>query len=247
MRNYYGWRAVAVVLLLALVCRWGVAQVGPRYVIDLNGNGDGSGGGSAVQGRMQPVGKGMVLISFQGLTVLTVDADAEAYSQDIVQSWPAADLLLVTPAAAGRYDGLLPLQALSDGLPVVVAEPSDGGAAPRSGGPRLYPMQPWNVLHLRKQKTRLRVTAMPGAAGTATVEGYLLELGDSRSSYRVYVSRAGAVDGALQLAQRLPGADIALLPGPDGPHLLTLNRGAPRAWGPAVLKPAGYTFTAVKR
>lgn len=247
MRNKYGWRAMAVVLLLALVCRWGVAQVGPRYVIELSGSGNSNGGGSVAQGRIQPVGKGMVLISFQGLTVLTVDADADAYSQDIAQSWPAADLLLVTPATPGRYDGLSPLLALRDGLPVVVAEPSDGGATPRAGGPRLYPMQPWNALHLRKQKTRLRVTAMPGAAGTAAVEGYLLELGDSRTSYRVYVSRAGAVDGALQLAQRLPGADIALLPGREGPQLLALNRGAPRARMPTMLKPAGYTFTAVKR
>lgn len=251
MRNKYGWRAIGAVLLLALVCRWGVAQVGPRYVIELsgsgNGNGNGNGAGSVAQGRMQPVGRGMVLISFQGLTVLTVDADAEAYSQDIAQSWPAADLLLVTPATAGRYDGLSPLLALRDGLPVVVAEPSDGGGTPRTSGPKLYPMQPWNALQLRKQTTRLRVTAMPGAAGTAAVDGYLLELGDSRHSYRVYVSRAGVADGALQLAQRLPGADMALLPGRDGPHLLALNRGAPRGWVPTLLKPAGYTFTAVKR
>lgn len=243
MRNHYGWRAVGVVLLMALGCRWGVAQVGPRYVIELDGNG----GGSVAQGRMQPVGKGMVLISFQGLTVLTVDADAEAYSQDIVSNWPAADLLLVTPATAGRYDGLAPLLALRDGLRVVVAEPSDSGVPPRAGGPKLYPMQPWNALELRKQKTRLRVTAMPGSAGMATVAGYLLEIGDSRASYRVYVSRAGAADGALQLAQRLPGADVALLPGRDGPHLLALNRGAPRVWVPATLKETGYAFTAIKR
>jgi hypothetical protein len=243
MRNNYGLRAVGVVLLMALGCRWGVAQVGPRYVIELNGKG----GSSMAQGRMQPVGRGMVLISFQGLTVLTVDADAEAYSQDLVSNWPAADLLLVTPATAGRYDGLAPLHALRDGLPVVVAEPSDSGVPPRTGGPTLYPMQPWNALELRKQKTRLRVTAMPGSSGTTAVAGYLLDIGDSRASYRVYLSRAGTSDGALQLAQRLPGADVALLPGRDGPHLLALNRGAPRAWMPAALKENGYAFTAIRR
>jgi hypothetical protein len=245
MRNNDGWRAAGVLLLLALACRWGVAQVGPRYVVEVGGKVVGGGGGK--HGRLQPIGKGMVLISFQGLTVLAVDADAEAYSQDLARSWPAADLLLVTPATDGRYDGMAPLLALHDGLPVVVAEPRDGVLPQRTGGPRLYPMQPWNALDLRKQKTHLRVTAMPGAAGTSALAGYLLELGDSRASYRVYISRAGAAEGALQLAQRLPGADIALLPGRDGTHLLALNRGAPHTGQPAALKPAGYAFTAIKR
>lgn len=234
----YGYRALAVVLLLALACRWGVAQVGPRYVIELPGKG----GAVAAQGHLQLAGKGLVLIRFQGLSILAVDADAEAYSQDAVLGWPAADLLLVLPASAGRYDGLAPLSALRADMPVIVAESAGAGAV---HGPKLYPMQPWNTLDLRKQRTRLRVTAMPGAPGTVAIAGYLLEMGNSRASYRLYAS--GAEDQAALLAQRLPGADIALLPGRAGPHLLALNRGAPAHGEPAALTAAGYAFKALKR
>jgi hypothetical protein len=251
MRNRHGVRAILVVLMLALVCRWGVAQIGPRYVIDAGGNGSGGPAGTpSAQGRVQPLGKGMLLISFQGLTLLAVDADAEAYSQELVRQWPAADLLLLTPASAGRYDGLAPLWALRDGLPVVVTEPASGmpaGAAVTASGPRLYPLQVWNTLDLRKRGTRLHVTAMPSGSGTAAVAGYLLELGDSRASYRLYLGRSGVVEGAVQLAQRLPGADLALLPGPDGALLLRLNRGAPKPTDPVALAATGYAFKAIRR
>jgi hypothetical protein len=250
----YGLRAVLVVALLALVCRWGVAQVGPRYVIELpGGTAD-----AATQGRLQLAGKGLVLMRFQDLRLLAVAADGEAYSQESVQSWPAADLVLVLPASAGRYDGVAPLEALRNGVPVVVAQQASAGAeradlagganrgADVAGGPRLYPMQPWNALDLRKHGTRLRVTAMPGPAGTVAVAGYLIEVGNSRSSYRLY---AGAVeDEAAVLAQRLPGADMALLPGHDGPQLLALNRGAPPARAePAALTAAGHVFKPLRR
>lgn len=239
----YGLRAVLVVLLLALVCRWGVAQVGPRYVIELPGGG----AAAASQGRVQLAGRGLVLIRFQALTILAVDADAEAYSQDWVHSWPAADLLLVLPASSGRYEGLAPLSALRDGVPVIVAETA--GATDAAGlaaaGPRLYPMQPWNTLDLRKHGARLRVTAMPGLPGTVAVAGYLLEVGNSRASYRLYAGAAG--DEAAALAQRLPGADAALLSGRDGPQLLALNRGAPPPKQPAALTAAGYAFKPIRR
>jgi hypothetical protein len=243
----YGLRAVLVVLLLALVCRWGVAQVGPRYVIELPG---GAAATAVVsQGRVQLAGRGLVLIRFQDLTILAVDADAEAYSQDAVHSWPAADLLLLLPASSGRYDGLAPLNALRDGVPVIVAETAGAARAAdavvAAGGPRLYPMQPWNTLDLRKHAARLRVTAMPGQPGTVAVAGYLLEVGNSRASYRLYAGAAG--DEAAALAQRLPGADAALLPGRDGPQLLALNRGVPPPKEPTALTAAGYPFKAIKR
>ncbi|MYM33637.1 hypothetical protein GTP38_04705 [Duganella sp. FT94W] len=226
-----------MVLLLALVCRWGVAQVGPRYVIELPG----TAAPAASQGRVQLAGKGLVLIRFQGLSVLVVAADAESYCQEAVPDWPAADLLVILPASAGRYEGLAPLRVLRDGVPVIVAEGAvdGGGGAP---GPRLYPMQPWNTLDLRKHGTRLRVTALPGRPGTAALAGYLLDLGNRRASYRVYAG--GAED---ELAQRLPGADLALLPAQGGTRVLALNRGTPDPGEPATLTAAGYAFNALKR
>ncbi|WP_343728202.1 hypothetical protein [Duganella sp.] len=259
-------RTLIVVAVLALVCSWGVAQIGPRYVIELRSQGGGTVG--MAQGRVQLAGKGMALIRFQGLRVLAVDADSEAYSGEAVRGWPAADVLLVLPAAAGHYEGLAPLRALRHGMPVIVAETpvemqaaqtahamqaaqaaqaarTPGAAGTAADGPQLYPMQVWNTLDLRKQNTRLRVTAMAGAPGTRGVAGFMLEMGNSRSSYRLYIS--GGQDEAVTLAQRLPGADLALLPAREAPLLLVLNRGAPAAREPAALTTAGYAFTAIRR
>jgi hypothetical protein len=41
--------------------------------------------------------------------VLAVDADGEALQQRSGGGWPAADVLLVLPSAAGRYAGLAPV------------------------------------------------------------------------------------------------------------------------------------------
>lgn len=241
-------RTWIVVAVLALACSWGVAQIGPRYAIELRSQGGGTVG--MAQGRVQLAGKGLALIRFQGLSLLAVDADGEAYSSEAAAGWPVADVLLVLPPATGRYGGLAPLQGLRSSAPVIVAEGEEGGVAaavqrPAGGDAWLYPMQVWNTLDLRKQNTRLRVTAMAGAPGTHGVAGFMLELGNSRSSYRVYVSCRE--DEAAALAQRLPGADLALLSARGGPQLLALHRGAPDTAAPAALTAAGYAFTAIKR
>ncbi len=275
MRNGVGLRAVAFVLLLALVCKMGLAQIGPRYVIDVKVAAAISG---AAQGSVQLAGKGLALIRFRGLRVLAVGADADAYSAESVRNWPAADLVLVTPASVGRYDGLAPLAALRR-LPVVLVEPSDGATVPplplpssapgQDDGPRYYPMQTWDSLHLRKgkggnkDKTWLRVTAVPGRPGTAHVAGFVLEMGNGLMSYRLYVScEALAADEIEGLSRRLPGADLALLPARDAPLLLPLRRATPAgrsaagvATGfaaessvtPAALTADGYPFSAVRR
>lgn len=249
MRNRYGLRAVVVVLTLALVCGWGVAQIGPRYVLEVPGEAV----ASVVQGRVQLAGRGLVLISFQQLRILAVHVDAEAYSLEAARTWPAADLLLVLPAADGRYQGIAPLLALRDGMPVILSEPQAGAVAATApmlaaatGAPQLYPMQVWESMEMRKRGARLRVTAMPGAAATAAagVAGYLLEVGNSRASYRVYVSCAA--DRGTLLAQRLPGADLAVLPMPDAPRVLALNRGQPAGGEPTPLTATGYTFKVIR-
>ena len=257
MRNGVGLGAVAVALLLALVCEAGLAQMGPRYVIDAAAGAD---AGGPARGRVQLGGKGLALIRFRGLRVLAVGADADAYSAESVRDWPAADLVLVTPANVGRYDGLAPLAALRR-LPVILVEPFDSATVPPlpapssavgDDGPRYYPMQTWDALHLRKgkgrsqDKTWLRVTAVPGGPGTAHVAGFVLEMGNRQTSYRLYVScQALAADDIEALSRRLPGADLALLPARDGPRLLPLRRA--ETGEPAALTTAGYTFIAIRR
>ncbi|MYM94376.1 hypothetical protein [Duganella vulcania] len=251
MGNRYGWRAVIVLVLLALGCRVGLAQIGPRYVIELEGAAQAA---PTAPGRVQLAGKGLALIRFQGLTILTVGADADAYSAEAARRWPAADLLLVTPASSGRYGGVAPLASLGK-LPVIVVEPVAAGLASAKSvlrPPQFYPMQTWDALHLRKGKTRLRVTALPGPPGSVNVAGFMLEVGNSWASYRLYVScEPVGADAAGVLAQRLPGADLALLPDRNAPLLLALQRAAPPAAGaaarPAALTEAGHAFKAIKR
>lgn len=252
MQNHYGLRAILVMALLALGCRMGLAQIGPRYVLELE-----AGKPAAVtdQGQVQLLRKGLALIRFQGLSMLTVAADAAEFSRDAVPGWPDADLVLVTPPGQGRYAGLAPLAALPS-VPVIIVEranePASAGASASGSAraaPQLYPMQAFDALHLRKGKTRLRVTALPGAAGTAGVAGFLFDIGNSRASYRLYIScDALAADEIHGLPQRLPGADLALLPDPRAPQLLELRRsGRPGTAKLAAVGGAAYTFTPLKR
>lgn len=239
MRNRFG---RAALLLLALGCPVVLAQIGPRYAVDIKADP----GGVAQPGRVELAGPGLALIRYQGLAILAVGADADAYSAEAVQHWPAADVLVMTPASAGRYGGLAPLATLH-GLHVVLPEPTTDPTVPPmpvGTGPRWYPMHTWDALHLRKGRTRLRVTAMPGQPGTAHVAGFVLELGKGRASYRLYLSCEPLADADWRtLPGRLPGADLALAPGPQTLQLLPLRRHA----SPTGLTPAGYAFTAIRR
>lgn len=257
----YGWRALAVLALLVFGCRLGVAQVGPRYVLALEGAGASAAASAA--GQVQLAGKGLALISFQGLRILALGADAEAYSAQAMAQWPQADLLVLTPAASGRYEGFAPLAARG-GLPVIVAaQPHTQAAAPAapasvaqaSGGlpsaaqATLYPMQLWDALHLNKGKVRLRVTALPGGAGSRELAGFMLDMGNGRASYRLYLSCLPLAHSEAQaLAQRLPGADLALLPDRQVPQVLALQgQPAGNNAAPAALTAAGHHFKPVRR
>ncbi|TFW28557.1 hypothetical protein [Duganella callida] len=242
----YGLRAVIVVILLALGCRWGIAQIGPRHVLELPGGGAATAG--MEQGRVQLAGPGLTLIRFQGLSILAVDADTQAYSEEAAAKWPAADLVLVTPPAPGHFFGLGPAMSMRGARPVIIPQAPNETITFRGEGLQLYPMQAWETLDARKSNTRLRVTAMAGAARTVGVAGFMLELGNSRASYRVYVSCERQDDAeALTLAQRLPGADLLLLPARHSPELVTLKRAAGPVGKPAALTEAGYAFKAIRR
>jgi hypothetical protein len=85
-------------------------------------------------------------------------------------------------------------------------------------------MQTWDALHLRKGKTRLRVTALPGRAGH--VARRRIHAGSGQRSPVVPALcqlRVLGRDEAGLLAQRLPGADLVLLPAGNAPQLLVLG------------------------
>jgi hypothetical protein len=251
MRNKYGWRAVIVVVAMALGAQLVVAQIGPRHVLPVPDS-DAAVLASAPasgQGRVELVGDGLALIRFQGLAILAVTTDAEAYSSEAVPDWPVADLLLLMP---GRYRGLAPLRGLRNNMPVIVVEQAGEAAVAPPGLRKPHAMQPWSTFDLSKRGgrrgTRVQLTALPGAPGTVSVAGFMLELGDRKSSYRVYVSCEALDDEALAgLPRRLPGADLVLLPAQRAPRLQVLQRAVRAIGEPEPLTAAGYAFTPIKR
>jgi hypothetical protein len=108
---------------------------------------------------------------------------------------------------------------------------------------QLYPMQVWNALDLRKQNTRLRVTAMAGVPGTRGVAGFMLELGNSRSSYRVYVSAGRMRRRRWRSGCRAPTWRCCR----HAVRRVCWRCIAARRRSPAALTAAGYAFTAIKR
>lgn len=238
MRNHYGWRALLVVLLLALGCRLGLAQIGPRYVLQLPGAPQAA--PAAGKGELRMLGKGMMLLRFQDLAVLMLNADVRA--EDNGADWPRADLAVVTSAHGWMERcGALAAAAARLRLPMIVAE-LDG--APAAEAP-CYPLQTWDMLNLRKGKTRLWTTAMAGAAGVPGVGGFMLDLGDSHFSYRVYLSAErplADVDGNT-LLERLPGADM--IAWQDGTTQQTIQRGRSGSAVPMAASPV--TFAARRR
>jgi len=147
MRNKFGWGAAVMVVALGLATQLVVAQIGPRHAAPARERVLPASG----QGRVELVGDGLALIRFQGLAILTVAADAEAYSKEAVADWPVADLLLLMP---GRYRGLAPLQALRNNMPVIVAGQHGETTVAPSAVRQLHAMPAWATFDLSKRDAR---------------------------------------------------------------------------------------------
>lgn len=122
MPNKHGWRATVVAM--ALGAQLVVAQIGPRHAVPVAEH-DATVPAPG-QGRVELVGDGLALIRFQGLAILAVSADAEAYSKEaragLPRRLPGADLVLLP---AQRAPQLLALQravrAIGEPAPLTAA------------------------------------------------------------------------------------------------------------------------------
>ncbi|MGK5062395.1 hypothetical protein [Janthinobacterium sp. LB3P112] len=99
----------------------------------------------------------------------------------------------------------------------------------------------WSAFELVKGGARLRITALPGPDELAAL---LLDFGDS--DYRIVIPAAGIARHAYPaLAQRFPGADLAL-PLQEGRRvMLPLGSGRAQVFGAEQAVP--YRFSKVKR
>ncbi|MEG2033412.1 MAG: hypothetical protein RR376_22395, partial [Janthinobacterium sp.] len=139
----------------------------------------------------------------------------------------------VTAAAQGaliRYRGwLLAVDgAASDERPDVLLRSAEAGQAPQlqiGSTQRALPL--WSAFELVKGNARLRITALPGPDEVAAL---LLDFGDG--DYRIVIPASGIARQAYPLlAQRFPGADLALLLQDGRRVMLPLGSGSAQVFG----------------
>ena len=160
---------------------------------------------------------------------------------------PVADGGAVTPVARGaliRYRGwLLAVDgATSTERPDVLLSSASKSQAPRlQVGKRVRDLPVWSSFELVKGSTRLRITALPGPEDMPAL---LLDFGDA--DYRIVIPAAPIERQAYPLlAQRFPGADLALLPQDGRRVMLPLGSGRTQVFGEEQAVP--YRFAKVKR
>ena len=153
----------------------------------------------------------------------------------------------VTAAAQGaliRYRGwLLTVDGVvSEELPDVVLTSAQAGHAPQlQAGSTQRSLPLWSALELVKGSARLRITALPGPD---ELPALLLDFGDG--DYRIVIPAAPIARQAYPLlAQRFPGADLALLLHDGRRVMLPLGSDRTQLFGEEQAVP--YRFTKVKR
>ncbi|WP_219132435.1 hypothetical protein [Janthinobacterium sp. UMAB-60] len=159
---------------------------------------------------------------------------------------PVAQGGSVTAAAQGaliRYRGWLVAVdgAVSEERPDVLLTSADAGQAPRLQiGSMRRSLPLWSAFELIKGSTRLRITALPGPEAPAL----LLDFGEA--DYRIVILAASIAGPAYPLlAQRFPGADLALLLQDGRRVMLPLGSGRAPVFGEEQAVP--YRFAKVKR
>ncbi|MDZ5631799.1 hypothetical protein [Janthinobacterium sp. GMG1] len=153
----------------------------------------------------------------------------------------------VTASAQGaliRYRGwLLAIDgAVPEERPDIVLTSADAGHAPQLQiGPMRRGLPLWSAFELVKGSARLRITALPGSDALPAL---LLDFGDS--DYRIVIPAAPIERQAYPLlAQRFPGADLALLLHEGRRVMLPLGHGSAQVFGAEQAVP--YRFSKVKR
>jgi hypothetical protein len=153
----------------------------------------------------------------------------------------------VTAAAQGaliRYRGwLLAVDgAASDERPDVLLRSAEAGQGPQLQiGSTQRALLLWSAFELVKGNARLRITALPGPDEVAAL---LLDFGDG--DYRIVIPATGIARPAYRLlAQRFPGADLALLLQDGRRVMLPLGKGRAQVFGEEQAAP--YRFAKVKR
>ena len=156
---------------------------------------------------------------------------------------PGGSVTATEQGALIRYRGwLLAVDgAVSQERPDVLLTSADARHAPQlriGATQRSLPL--WSAFELVKGAARLRITALPGPEAPAL----LLDFGDA--DYRiVIVAHAIARQEYGALAQRFPGADLALLLQQGRRVMLPLGSGGGQLFGAEQAVP--YRFAKIKR
>ena len=153
----------------------------------------------------------------------------------------------VTAVAAGaliRYRGwLLAIDAAAapERPDITLMSADKGHAAHMQAGTLLRDLPLWSSFELIKGNTRLRITALPGPGERPAL---LLDFG--AADYRIVIAAAGVERRDYHaLAQRFPGADLALLQQQGRRVMLPLGSGSEQVFGAEQAAP--FRFAKVNR
>ena len=182
-----------------------------------------------------------VLVWWMALAVQAAPLRLPAGKEPVAQG---GSVTAVAQGALIRYRGwLLAVDgAVSEEMPDVLLTSAEAGQAPQlrvGATQRVLPV--WSAFELVKGSTRLRITALPGPSDAPAL---LLDFG--ASDYRIVIPAAPiAGPEHAALAQRFPGADLALLLQDGRRVMLPLGGGRAQVFGEEQAVP--YRFAKVKR
>lgn len=182
-----------------------------------------------------------VLAWWTGLAVQAAPLRLPAGKDPVTQG---GSVTAVAQGALIRYRGwLLAIDgAVPDEAPDVTLQSAGPGQAPRLQAGKLARDLPlWSAFELIKGSTRLRITALPGPD---EVPALLLDFG--AGDYRIVLPAAPIAPQAHRLlAQRFPGADLAVLLHDGRRVMLPLGNGRVHLFGEE--QAVSYRFAKVKR
>ncbi|NRR32042.1 hypothetical protein HSX11_17855 [Oxalobacteraceae bacterium] len=257
MQNGFGGTMLIKVFAVAVLCSVALAQGGPRHVLQLAAPAvAGAARDGALPGSVTLRADGGASIVCAGM-LIRLGAPGAPEANGMRSERVLLPLAAVGPAAASAYapDRLAreaEVRAQADARPDLLVLPEQDGAAAAQlaarlpergqaiaatealaqalrarGYTRVFAFHSWDALHLNKGKTQLRLTALAGRDGGTLPAGFMLDFGQGRGSYRIYLSGGAAPteQERAEIPRRYPGADMAVLDAGGQARLALVRRG----------------------
>ncbi|MCL5744309.1 MAG: MBL fold metallo-hydrolase, partial [Acidobacteria bacterium] len=187
------------------------------------------------QGSIQFVGTATCLIRYGGFTILTdpnflhrgeavhlgYGMQSTRLTEPAIQfeELPPVDFVVLSHMHEDHFDTLVQ-RRLNKSMPILTTTQA-ARALERKGFRRLYPLDTWDRIDVRKGDAEVRLTSMPGTHGPMLVSsllpsvmGSMLEFRNPATpvTFRMYLSGDTLIhDDLKEIPRRYPNVDVALL------------------------------------